>query len=355
MSLAKKTQPQKGFSKPNVSNIFDVRLSRFRQKTEHFSVNKNVQQDVDVQSKPKNLLRGFIITDVMALIVSLAGSWLLAMAVNTILFGRHTLNSATDTSVTLMAQFVLVGLGIILWFGHTNHYRVRMPFWMATRKIIETICFALLIGCFLQFVAKNDFSRLWLVSSWIFSIFSIIVFRALWRANLRKKGLWQIKTLIIGDGTTAERAEAALQSDMSLGYSPIAKIKELPWALRDMGHSWKSLCQEHGVDHVLIALDNEEFTNAQQSLAQLMRERISFSVCPSLHNLSVAGMVQQYFLGHDVMFLTRSGGLDCSLACFLKRSFDVVCSGMALLLLSPILVLVASIVKLDGGGSNVSP
>ena len=84
-------------------------------------------------------------------------------------------------------QFTLIGTGIILWFGHTSHYQLRMPFWMEAKKIVEAIGFALLVSCFLHFVSKENFSRLALLSCWGFSIITIISFRSITDPSVAEK------------------------------------------------------------------------------------------------------------------------------------------------------------------------
>src|SRR5262249_9084846 len=61
------------------------------------------------------------------------------------------------------------------------------------------------------------------------------------------------------------------------------------------------------------------------------------------------GMVPHSFLGRDVMLLARNTGLDRPLPRLFKRSFDVVVSSATLLAASPLIALLALIVKLDGG------
>jgi Undecaprenyl-phosphate galactose phosphotransferase WbaP len=224
-----------------------------------------------------------------------------------------------------------------------------MPFWMETKKIVETVGFAVLINAFMLFVAKQNSSRLWLILCWAFSVVGIIGLRAIWRAILRQRGEWQIPTLIVGDGPTAEVARSALDSEPSLGYEIVAHIKQLGDAFQTAGQSWKNLCRAHNAQYVVIALDGDDFINARPSLAQLMREHVPFSVSPPMHNLSVVGMMPQNFMGHDVMLLARNNGLDRPLPRFLKRFFDVVLAGATLLVLSPVLAVLALVVKMDGG------
>jgi undecaprenyl-phosphate galactose phosphotransferase len=63
-------------------------------------------------------------------------------------------------------------------------------------------------------------------------------------------------------------------------------------------------------------------------------------------------MEPQYFFNHDVMLMVPGSNLEQPLPRFLKRAFDVLASGFALLLLSPILLPVAFLVRRDGGPSS---
>lgn len=129
----------------------------------------------------------------------------------------------------------------------------------------------------------------------------------------------------------------------------MAQIADLPGAFRQAGESWARLCAAHGAQYVIIALDGPALAKAELSLAQLMRENVPFSVAPPLRNIPVFGMMPQYFFNHDVMLMTRSNGLDQPMPRVIKRSFDVCVAGLALVVLCPFMVLLALLVRLDGG------
>ena len=297
----------------------------------------------------ENLLRHYILADCAALIVGFLCAGLLAVAVNALFLNRPAFVTLKAKDALTALEFFMLGSGVILWFGHTSHYQLRMPFWMETKKIVEAMSFAMLISCFFQFVGRENFSRLWLVACWLFSAVGMIGFRSMLRTIWSRTGKWHIPTLVIGDGPTADEACAALDSEPSLGYRTVAQIKDLPAALHATGNSWTRLCQAWGADHVVIALAGDGFMNARSSLAQLMREHIPFSVAPPMHNLSVFGMVPQCFFGHDVMLLVRNSGLDRPLSRFIKRGFDVTIASLGLLALSPVLLLTTIAVRMDGG------
>ncbi|HUY68620.1 MAG TPA: undecaprenyl-phosphate galactose phosphotransferase WbaP [Alphaproteobacteria bacterium] len=294
-------------------------------------------------------LRAYILTDALALIVSFLCAWGVATAVNLLFFGRHDLVAAREWTLPAV-QSALLGASMLVWFGHSGHYQLRMPFWTEAKKVAEAAGMAFLIDCFLQVVSKQDHSRLWVIAGWGFSIVAILALRGAWRAFLRSRGLWNVPTLIVGDGPTAEDVRMALDAEPGLGYDVVAKAAdELPGFNGVDGYSWAALCRAHGARHVIVALDGEAFAEARASLRQLMRERIPFSVAPSLHGLSVSGLMPQSFLGHDVMLMARNGGLDRPLSRFLKRGFDSTTSAAALIVLSPLIAILALIVRCDGG------
>jgi Undecaprenyl-phosphate galactose phosphotransferase WbaP len=294
-------------------------------------------------------LRGFIFCDAFALILGLLCAWTMAALINSVSFDRHNLSGLTKESVSQILHSSLIGVCVILWFMHTGHYQVRMPFWMEAKKVVEASAFAMLIDGFLRFASKHDFSRIWLISNWVFAALGILLLRALWRRVLRHRGTWQIPTLLIGNGPTADDARGALASEPGLGYNIISQISDLAHAFQQAGSSWQALCQQHKARYILIALDGHDIMNAGSPLAQLMREPIPFSVSPPLQNLPVLGMVPQYFFNHDVMLLTRSHGLDQPLQRFFKRTFDIITASVALAVFSPVFLALYAMVKMDGG------
>ena len=294
-------------------------------------------------------LRGFRWMDISALVVASLGAWALAFTVNVLFLHRYDLSWAAYDGFVKFGQSMLVGACVILWFAHSGHYRMRMPFWTETKKIFEAMGFAMLIDIFFRFIVKQDFSRLWLMSAWFIAALGMIAFRSLWRDLMRKKGLWNVSTLLVGDGETANEARRALASEPGLGFDMTAQIGDLPAVFQKAGHSWRRLCAAYKADYIIIALDGNDLMKAEQAFAQLMREDVPFSVSPPLHNVPVFGMVPQYFFNHDVMLLTHSHGLNQRLPRYLKRTFDVVIASTALAILGPVLLIMAAIIKMDGG------
>ncbi len=307
---------------------------------------------IQENTTPKNqALNIYIYSDILSLCLGLACSWLAAYSINGIFFkSGGLLLSETYTSNHILS-FLAVSSGLLLWFGHNKHYKVRMPFWTETQKIINALGFALLVDGFLQFASKHDISRVLIISSWIFSAFIIIALRAAVRKAAIKRGSFQLPTLLIGTGTTAQQIQAALKSAPEMGYAITAQIKNLQVEFLQAGSSWKRLCEKFGAQHVIIALDGKDLHETDKIMEKLAREPISFSVAPPLQNLPVTGMVPHYFMNNNNILITHSCCIEQRLPQIIKRSIDIAVSGSALIVLSPIMLFIACMVKMDGGSA----
>jgi undecaprenyl-phosphate galactose phosphotransferase len=315
------------------------------------NINSNAASQTAYSKKtPANkILKSYIYSDIAALAIGLAVAFGCVLVAQRLLASSQGLALPLVTSFNRPVSFLLISAGVITWFSHTGHYRIRMPFWMETQKVIYALGFALLLDGFIQFAAKQDVSRIFLISGWVFASVMILLFRAAIRKQAIKNGNFQIPALLIGGGVTAQQMQTTLKTAPEMGYAITAQLKNLPEAFLQAGSSWKNLCEKYGAQHVLIALDGQDLVGTERILAKLMREPISFSVASPLRHIPVTGMVPQYFLSSNTMLLTHNNGLEQVLPQLVKRSVDILVAGSALLALSPVMLVIAALIRLDGG------
>ncbi|MBI1273557.1 MAG: undecaprenyl-phosphate galactose phosphotransferase WbaP [Alphaproteobacteria bacterium] len=294
-------------------------------------------------------LRMFMVSDAVALTAGFIISWLVAAIVNHMFFDRMLGDMLSADALPRLLNFAVISCGTMLWLGHKGHYRSRLPFWSEVQQIAGAVFFCILIDGFMQFAAKQDLSRLWLMSNWLMSGVLMVVLRSLLRSALKKNGRWEVRTLLVGMGPTAIDARAAIMSEQHLGYNVVAQIGDLEGHLDDADGSWTRLCNWYKVDYVLVALDGPELQKAESAIAELTREDIPFAVSPPLHGIPVLGMEAQYFFNHDVMLLTRCNRLEEPLPRFIKRTFDIALALGGLIALSPLFAFVSACIKRDGG------
>ena len=350
-SGARPGQSFAGSELTKISRAWRIRMRRSR-RLERVKQNKAQTLAATRPYMRRNMtwpLRWYFVVDAAALLISFLASWWFATYVNYLAYERPLYNAMSNDGLWRMGQYFLISCGVLLHFAHRGHYRMRMPYWQEARSILMTSGVALAADGFLQFANKHDFSRMSLILSWLLSALIMIEGHKLFRKVMRSRGQWHVATLLVGDGSAADDALAALKSEPGLGYAITAHVRDLPKAFEASGRSWENICAYYRVDYVLVALDGVELAQAEEPIAQLIRDDIPFSVAPPLRHMPVFGMTPQYFLNHDVMLLTHNRGLEQFLPRVIKRGFDVLAAGLALLLLSPVMLLVALLVKSDGG------
>lgn len=309
-----------------------------------------MSENIIIKTKHISPTRWLVITDVLAIILGLLTAWGLSFAVNHLVFDRTVISWVDAGGLARMLQTVTLAAGLVLYLEYTGHYRSRMSFWIEMRKIVCAIALVTIIDGFIQFSSREDFSRLWLISGWVLAGIAIVILRVLARAWMRQREKWQVPTLIVGTGATATAAINALRAEeRDLGYIITAQIPDLSSELAKCGNSWQTLCTTYKAQHVIIALDGEALEVIGDCLQRLMREQVSFSISPPLRDLPVLGMEPHYFINHNVMLLTRHNGLEQPLSRLTKRCFDIIVSSTALLVLSPLFLVVAIMIRRDGG------
>ncbi len=339
-------------SKTNKNSQFNRVDNNLAMKSNTSSIYISETNSSENYSNTKNS-RLYVFSDIFAILLGFSISLVSAITINWLF---PFVQSSTDLvsqliNIGQISSSLIVASGVIFWLANSGHYRLRMPFWMETKKIVSTLAFALLADGFLQFASDLNGSRLMVIPAWIISAFTMIALRSVVRKISAKRDSFQIPTLIIGTGIIAQQARSAIESAPEMGYKIVAQIKNLPEVFLQSGSSWVRLCQKYGVQNIVIALDAQELAGAEKIIAKLTRESIEFSVVNPFHNLPVTGMVPQYFLNHNTALFRYNSALKQNIPMFAKRTLDVMVSGSALIMLSPVMLVLAGLVKLDGGAA----
>jgi len=289
-----------------------------------------------------------IAADMIAFGTSALAAWLIATSgvLAPMTDGAFAAASPEALRSALAPAFILGGL--LAYFLAKGHYSRRLPFWLELQQILAGSIFALLCSSFVEFSFKTDVSRVVVICIWVMFPFALVALRHVARRLLSEANLWQIRTVIVGHGAAADRAAEALTSEHSLGYAVIGIISPSVVAGLSTAKPWTRLVQQFRADLVVVAPEADETLDRDRNEA-LVRERVRFAVMPHAEGLPVSGCVQTYFFRHDLVMLSYRNNLSQPLARTVKLALDAVGAAIILLAISPVLLVVASLVKLDGG------
>ncbi|MEI7685063.1 MAG: undecaprenyl-phosphate glucose phosphotransferase [Planctomycetota bacterium] len=171
---------------------------------------------------------------------------------------------------------------------------------------------------------------------------------------LRRRGFNQTHAIIVGTGRVARTTARALRQASWMGIKTIGFVEDQPnrWAsdLDVLGRATDlpELIQKYNVSHVFISLPMNRYHDARKVfdiLSQIVVEVRLIADVPELASLSLTtGNLD----GLPMIGLRESPHFGFNVV--VKRAMDVALSAIAILILSPLLALLAALVKFTSPG-----
>jgi Undecaprenyl-phosphate glucose phosphotransferase len=226
--------------------------------------------------------------------------------------------------------------------------------------IAQGIVIVTAIAAIVSFFTKGELSRstllLFAVLATFVLGFSRVALRLLLR-QLRRHGLNQRNVLVVGTGELAERlvekmtthpdfgfrvlgviaADSSRAGGAVAGVPVIGTIADLP-----------GLAERLGAELVYLGLARAEFEAEQEALARLADSTAAVRLVPDLARAYTLNASVEDFDGTPVVNVTETPGQGWNAV--LKRGFDLLFSGLGLVVLSPLLLALALWVRLDSRG-----
>jgi exopolysaccharide biosynthesis polyprenyl glycosylphosphotransferase len=211
-------------------------------------------------------------------------------------------------------------------------------------------------------VLELDFSRAMIVYAWLLTIVLVMLGRLVhswFLGRARAAGWGRVRVLIVGTGDVAQMILQKIQWSPWLAYEIVGLVAkngngnpapETILGVPMLGHAGElpRLIDEHRVNEVIIALPEAPHQETLSIIALCDRSTISVKVFPDVFQF-IAGQVGIDDLGGLPLLSVRDVALR-GWRLTVKRGVDVIGSGVTLVLLSPLMLLVALLIKLESPG-----
>jgi Undecaprenyl-phosphate glucose phosphotransferase len=257
-------------------------------------------------------------------------------------------------------------ISLVVVFTFSRLYRIaRMPSRIDEfYRVVASVTVATLVGVALSsLLFKNsaleiDYSRGMVLYSWVFTVVFVTIGRvthARIRAGLRQRGWGRDRVLIVGAGDVGLMIFHKIQSNPGMGYEVEGIVTAngkngaqpgLP--IIGKAGDLAPLIDEYQVDEVIIALPEATHQEILMLISECERGKVTIKVFPDVFQY-MAGQVSIGDLGGLPLLTVRDVALR-GWRRVAKRSMDVVGAACTLVLLSPLLMLMALLVKLDSRG-----
>jgi exopolysaccharide biosynthesis polyprenyl glycosylphosphotransferase len=219
---------------------------------------------------------------------------------------------------------------------------------------------AIMSVAFSSVIIRNgpDYSRRMIVFHWAFTIALVTLGRLLYarlRWSLHSRGVGGARVLIVGTGETGRMVLHAIQRSPGLGYEVVGMVSqdsesaELGVPVLGTTEELPSLINSESIDEVIIALPEATSAEILPMISDCHRAKVATKVYPSVFQLITSDLS----IGHlgGLPLLTVRDTVLRGWRLTLKRAMDVLGSAVALVILSPFMLLVALLIKLDSSGS----
>ena len=203
-----------------------------------------------------------------------------------------------------------------------------------------------------------DYSRGMILYGWGFTIVLVTLGRvvhAYTRARLRRQGWGRDRVLIVGMGEVGRMIFQKIQSNPGLGYEVAGFVAtdgedETPVVAPVLGRArdLAPIISQHQVDEVIIAVPEATHQEILLLISECERGKVTIRVFPDVFQI-MASQVSIGDLGGLPLLTVRDIALR-GWKRIAKRLMDVVVAACGLVLISPLLMLMAALIKLDSRG-----
>lgn len=264
-------------------------------------------------------------------------------------------------------HYAYLSFGIILlWyvvFYFTGVYRSRrtQTIWPELLTVTRSCSFAFLILAAGTFLFTGElFSRGVLVVFYFLSLSFLIAERIFVRSmmhSLRRKGFNRRNSIIVGNNEIVAAFLERLYFHPELGLlvkgviqleSQIGEDKKTDLPVLGTSADLTSVLEAHQIDQVVIALKNSQRDEMDQLIASLVDQHVDVRIIPDLHQFITLGCEVEEFEGMPLISLNQSPIVGWNRVA--KRISDIIYASLALLIFSPLMLLITALLKIMSPG-----
>jgi undecaprenyl-phosphate galactose phosphotransferase len=258
--------------------------------------------------------------------------------------------------------FLILAIAFVVVRYLTGDYSRRQLFWDGTKLTTIALMVTALPDVAMLFLARGHFAVAHVLASWLFLLFAVPVLRQGARVLMSLLGIWQIPTVMIGAGARTAEIHDALSHSLSLGFdvrwlvldNPEASLPPSMASLRAV-HSDDSTRTAHvmrnaGCKQAIVSSEDVQSTHFAEVAQRLLEVNIPVAVIPAFTRLPLAGVTSSYFFGRDILMLQVRSNVQRLPWRIVKRGFDLAGSLALLIVLSPLFLALAIVIKRTSPG-----
>lgn len=263
---------------------------------------------------------------------------------------------------TMLVQ--IVSMAFVFFFSRLYHLqraasRIDELYSIITATFVGTVLsFAVTAFVFKSNAVDVDYPRSMVIYAWGLTILLVAVGRNLHRTvqrALQRRGYGEERVLIIGTGEVGQMIQQKIQHSPGMGYKVVGFVtngstRQSVMDVPVLGHlaDLPAIIQQHDVSEVIIGLPDATRQELLSIISLCERGRVSIKIFPDVFQI----MATEVNIGHlnGLPLLTVRDVALRGWRLTLKRTVDVIGSAIGLIFFSPLLLLMAILIKLESRG-----
>lgn len=256
--------------------------------------------------------------------------------------------------------YIIIPAAFLLFLHFDLLYFHRLYFWQQAERLFKVSIYAILVVVvFLYFSGSAKYtSRIFIGLVWILGFVYLLMGRYLLKKIIVSVGLFQVPTVLIGGGKTAELLLNAFQHSSGSRYKIVGLIEDNPEkssvadqypVLGAFADADRAILKA-GVKNVLIAapgLSREALVNLVYRI-QPHVDNITF--VPNLFGVPVESLQMETLFEEKTVLLKIRNNLAQIHNRVLKILFDSVCSLLGLIVVVPVMIVISLLIYIDSPG-----
>jgi exopolysaccharide biosynthesis polyprenyl glycosylphosphotransferase len=253
----------------------------------------------------------------------------------------------------------VASLLLTFFFYRLYHFKRGLSRIDKTYVIMAAVSFGTIASVAVtSFLYKNelDYPRAIILYAWLLTILFTVVGRLMTDyLHSRVRRANPTRVLIIGAGDIGRLLLQKMTQSPNLGYEVVGFVDDTPGRKEIAGlpvlgptAQVSFLIRENNVQEVIIGLPEASHAQTLDLISQCEREKATVRVFPDVFQIMTSGISIDDLNGLPLLTIRDPALRGWRFA--VKRTMDMVVSALTLVLISPILLLVAVIVKLDSPG-----
>jgi exopolysaccharide biosynthesis polyprenyl glycosylphosphotransferase len=252
--------------------------------------------------------------------------------------------------VLLVVALIWVG---VLYMWEAYSWRAIVDATTEGHNVTVGATFALFaFASFVYFLKIEHFSRLLMAYFYVLDVPLLLAHRAVARhlfARLGLSGYTGRRLLVVGKSGRLTPA-SALSAGLSRGSARMDVVGKhaYPAATGDIAAWVRQVLDTYAPTDVLLMPGSTSRDQLAELILELQQYSVDTLVVPSLLELATVRTGIDNVLGLPVLRVERTGAIGAERV--LKRGLDIVVSAVGLLVLAPLMLLVAALIKMDSPG-----